>query len=279
MVTFEDNVNVLDTMILTSNIQSDVSVSNASAAWGDYAIRMTGGDPINSGITPDLDSNNFWSNNIAFASFAKFCVDATGWAGAGMYFELRQTMSKVYSIQFGQPIPAASSLRVVVNGTQIGGVYNPATETSDPFVTEAVDLNAYAGTQFEVVFETRMGFSEAADPMSGFPFNSEGDNAYIDNVRFSQYGVSVEEHEIIENMGLYPNPNNGTFSMEFNSANNQEVKLEIYNVLGSIVLSENKLMSEGLNKIDIDISNQTKGIYFVKLTTNSNSHIARVVKN
>ena len=278
-VSFEDNVAVLDTMILTSNVQSDASVSNASSATGTYALRMTGGDPINSGITPDLDSNNFWNNNIPFAAFAKFCVDASGWPGAAMYFDLKQTMSKVYNIQFNQMIPAASSLRIVVNGTQIGGVFNPATETSDPYVTYSINLNNYAGTQFEVVFETRMGFSEAADPMSGFPFNSEGDNAYIDNIRFSQHGVDVEEHDIIEDLGVFPNPTKGTFSVKFNSNENQEVKLDIYNVLGSKVMSENKLMTNGLNQVDVNISNETKGIYFVKLTTANKTHVARIIKN
>ena len=59
LVTFENSTGVLDTTILTSNIESDVSVSNASASTGSFALRMTGGDPLTSGVQPDLDTTNF----------------------------------------------------------------------------------------------------------------------------------------------------------------------------------------------------------------------------
>jgi Zn-dependent metalloprotease len=276
-VTFENNVVVLDTMILSSSIESDISVSNASASTGNYALRMTGGDPINSGIIPDSDTTNFWNKNLEFAAYAKFCVDATGWPAASLYFDLRQTMSMVYSLQFGQAVPQASSLRIVVDGTQIGGMYNPTTETSDPFITQAINLNAYAGTQFELVFESRMGFSEAADPTS--LLGSEGDNAYIDNIVFSQYAVGIEKNRLIEDIGVFPNPNNGIFSIQFSSNNNKDVKLEILNVIGSVVNSEIKSVTTGLNHFDVSISNQNSGIYLVKLTTGERTYITKIIKN
>ena len=279
VVTFESNVAVLDSMLLTTNVESDASVSNASAATGNYALRLTGGDPLNSGITPDPDTTNFWTKNMEFAAFAKFCVDATTWSGAYMQFDLRQTMSKIYSIQFGQPLPQASSLRVVVNGTQIGGTYNPTTETGDPFTTQSLNLNTYAGTQFEVVFETRMGFSEAADPLAGFPFNSEGDNAYIDNIRFSQTPVGINEKEIISGFGVYPNPNKGIFTVQFNANKSQELKLEVFDVLGNVVIMDNKAVDAGSNDFTIDITKQANGIYFVKLISGESTYVTRAVKN
>lgn len=276
-VTFENNTAVLDTMIIIDNVESEAAVSNASAATGNYALRMTGGDPINSGIIPDSDTTNFWTKNLEFAAFAKFCVDATGWSAATLYFDLRQTSSKIYALQFGQPLPEASSLRIVADGNQIGSTYNPLTEIGDPFVNQVVNLNAYAGTQFEVVFETRMGFSEATDPLS--ILGSEGDNAYIDNIVFSQYPVSIEEHHSIKNLGVFPNPTNGVFSVQFTSNTNQNVRLEIYNILGSSITSENKEVVTGLNQIDVTISSQAKGIYLLKLIAGESAYVTRIVKN
>jgi Zn-dependent metalloprotease len=278
-VTFENNIAVLDSTILTDNIESEASISNASSSTGNYALRLTGGDPLNSGITPDLDSNGFWSNNIEFAATAKFCVDASSWSGAYMQFDLRQTMSKVYNLQFGQLIPQASSFRVVVDGTQIGGTYNPITEINDPFTTQTLNLNSYAGTQFEVIFETRMGFSEAADPLAGFPFNSEGDNAYVDNILFSQTPVSINENEIIENVNIYPNPNKGLFVITFESINDQNTTIEIYDMLGNLVMNQNNKINVGFNQLKINISNYPNSIYFVKVVSEKGSYIERVVKN
>jgi len=278
IVTFENNTAVLDSVIFVDNIESDISVSNADAATGTYALRMTGGDPMASGISPDLDSVGFWTNNMEFAAYATFCVDATTWSVATLEFDLKQTMSKVYALQLGQAVPQASSLRVVVNGTQVGGTYNPVTETGDPFTAITINLDAYAGTQFELVFESRMGFSEAADPLSGFPFSSKGDNAYIDNITFSQTLVSIEEDKALENLSVYPNPNNGEFTVQFNTLNNQEVKLEVYNVLGELIVSENNAVTSGLNTLNVNIQEQTKGIYFVKVVSGENMFTTKVIK-
>jgi hypothetical protein len=246
---------------------------------------LTGGDPLNAAALPDLDTTNFWGKNMDFAASAKFCVDATGWTGAWMQFDLRQTMSIVYQVQFGQPIPQASSLRVVVNGNQIGGTYNPATEINDPFRTQFADLSAYAGTQFEVVFESRMGFSEAADPTSTFPFNSEGDNAYIDNILFAQIPLGVEEQENLESISVYPNPNKGeftinftAFTINFTAVGNELGTLEIIDVLGNLVKQENLQLNKGFNKLAVDISNYPNSIYFVKVTTDVSSYTTRVIK-
>ncbi len=276
-VTFESTVAVLDTTIITINAQSEVTISNAYAAKGSYSLRMSGGDPINSGITPDLDTNGFWNNNIPYAAYAKFCVDATTWSSAYMQFDLKQTLSKVYNLQFGQFIPQASSLRVVVDGTQMGGTYNPATETSDPFSKKSFNLNAYAGTEFEVVFETRMGFKQSVDPTSFL--GSKGDNAFIDNILFTQIPVSVESIEALENVELYPNPTNGIFSLAYNAANNQQIVIEIYDMLGRNILVENRTITKGLNKVNLDITNQTNGVYFVKVTSNNLSSTIRIIKN
>tara|TARA_B100000809_G_scaffold190766_1_gene189401 strand:- start:220 stop:3420 length:3201 start_codon:yes stop_codon:yes gene_type:complete len=276
-VTFENNTVVLDSMLMLDNIESDIAVSNISAASGNYALRMTGGDPLNSGITPDLDSTNFWSKNMEFATSATFCVDATTWPTANLNFDLRQTLSKTYAFQFGQPLPQASSLRVVVNGNQVGGTYNPVTETGDPFANKSINLDAYAGTQFELVFEARMGFSQAADPTGGFPFNSEGDNAYIDNIVFSQT-VGIEEQNQLEEVNVYPNPTNGKFVLSFVANELQSSTIEIYDVLGKIVISQKNTINIGFNEVVIDLSNQPNNVYILKLTSESENHVSRIIK-
>ncbi len=276
-VTFENNTMVLDSMIMMDNIESDISVSNASAATGSYALRMTGGDPLSSGITPDLDPTNFWSNNMEFATSATFCVDATTWTTANLNFDLRQTSSLAYAFQFGQAVPEASSLRVVVNGNQVGGTYNPITETGDPFVNKSINLDAYAGAQFELVFEARMGFSEALDPLGGFPFNSEGDNAYLDNIVFSQT-VGIEEQELLKEVNVYPNPTNGKFVLSFVAKEFQPSTIEIYDVLGKVVISQKNSINAGFNEFTIDLSNQPNNVYILKLVSESGNHVSRIIK-
>lgn len=273
-VTFENATAVLDTVILKNNVESDVLVSNVFAASGTKSLQFTGGDPINSGITPNLDTVGFWLHNIEFAAEAKFCVDATTWTSANMQFDLKQTMSKVYNLQFGQLVPEASSLRVVANGTQVSPNYRPTTESGDPFVLKQLSLSAYAGTEFEVVFETRMGFSKAADPTSGFPFLSQGDNAFVDNIIFTEFPVGVEENNSKLATSIYPNPTNGMVTLQLNCAKNKVVTIEILNVVGEVVYS----LTKNLSKIDIDLSSQPNGIYLLKVMTNEQQTVEKLIK-
>ena len=276
-LTFESNAAALDSVILTQNIESNASISNASASTGNYALRLTGGDPLNSSIIPDLDTANFWSRNLEFAAFAKFCVDASSWSDVYMQFDLRQTMSMVYNLQFGQPIPQASSLRIVVNGNQVSGTYNPTTEKNDPFVTKALNLSAYAGSQLEIIFESRMGFRQSADPLA--ILGSEGDNAYVDNILFTQLPIGIKENKVIENVDVYPNPTKGNVSIEFLSASNQKTNVTIIDVLGNVVRIDSYQIQQGKNILKIDISNQANGIYFVKIVSKEGNYTARIIKN
>ena len=273
-VTFENATVVLDTMILKNNVESDVLVSNVFAATGTKSLQFTGGDPINSGITPNLDTVGFWLHNIEFAAEAKFCVDATTWTSANMQFDLKQTMSKVYNLQFGQLVPEASSLRVVANGTQVSPNYRPTTESGDPFTLKQLNLNAYAGTEFEVVFETRMGFSKAADPTSGFPFMSQGDNAFVDNIIFSEFPIGVEENNPKLAISIFPNPTNGTVTLQLNNTKNKVVTVEILNIVGEVVYS----LTKNLSSVSVDLSSQPNGIYLLKVTTNEQQTVEKLIK-
>ncbi len=273
-VTFENVTAVLDTMILKNNVESDVLVSNVFAATGTKSLQFTGGDPINSGITPNLDTVGFWLHNIEFAAEAKFCVDATAWTSANMQFDLKQTMSKVYNLQFGQLVPEASSLRVVANGTQVSPNYRPTTESGDPFVLKQLSLSAYAGTEFEVVFETRMGFSKAADPTSGFPFLSQGDNAFVDNLIFSEFPVGVAENNPKPAFAIYPNPTDGFVTLQLKNTKNESVTIEVLNIVGEVVYS----LTKNLSSVSIDLSSQPNGIYLLKVTTNEQQTVEKLIK-
>lgn len=58
---------------------------------------------------------------------------------------------------------------------------------------------------------------------------------------------------------IYPNPSNGLFSIETNVAEKQN--LQIFDVNGKLVLSQNII-----NKVNIDASNLSEGVYSINLT-------------
>lgn len=86
------------------------------------------------------------------------------------------------------------------------------------------------------------------------------------------WGVGVEENAV-GNWSVYPNPTNGVFQLNIESATNARV--EILNLLGDVVYKQNNL-SNGSNTIYID--NLNDGIYMMRLYVDNKIYTSRIVK-
>jgi hypothetical protein len=59
----------------------------------------------------------------------------------------------------------------------------------------------------------------------------------------------------------YPNPYTGTTSFDINLKNSSDVTVEVYNVLGKLVSTNNYSLNAGSNKVSIDANGFTSGLY------------------
>jgi hypothetical protein len=69
-----------------------------------------------------------------------------------------------------------------------------------------------------------------------------------------------------------PNPSSGTFTIQFNSQNSTVIPLEIYDIMGRKVLSENIYATDGNNSISLQVS-LSAGLYLLKF----DNHTERIV--
>jgi hypothetical protein len=72
----------------------------------------------------------------------------------------------------------------------------------------------------------------------------------------------------------YPNPFNPTTTIRFDLPTAASVTLTIYNLLGQRVLSasENQLLEEGQQSVQVDARNLSSGAYFYRLEASGNSN-------
>jgi hypothetical protein len=78
-------------------------------------------------------------------------------------------------------------------------------------------------------------------------------------------GSSISNVTINENINLYPNPSNGQFTLDFTSVKNQVSSVKIYDLVGKNVYSKDAKINEGANKLSIDVSNLTSGVYILNI--------------
>jgi hypothetical protein len=67
------------------------------------------------------------------------------------------------------------------------------------------------------------------------------------------------------NYGLYPNPTNSEFKLDVTTDSDEEMTLQVYDVLGNLIISEKHNVSTGSSTLTTTLENHKAGLYFVRL--------------
>jgi len=72
---------------------------------------------------------------------------------------------------------------------------------------------------------------------------------------------------------VYPNPNNGVLYITNTAQENKETEIQIVNAMGDVIYQES---TSSKNKT-LDLSKYSNGVYFVKLTSDKETSVQRIV--
>jgi len=87
-------------------------------------------------------------------------------------------------------------------------------------------------------------------------------------------GVNLQEATEIN---IYPNPNNGIFTIELSRIFNENVTVKVINSLGSVMYHTYNIATESGNKLDIDLGGLNKGLYFLVIENEHERTVERIV--
>jgi len=100
----------------------------------------------------------------------------------------------------------------------------------------------------------------------------------LDELRKSIDGYHVEEDGLdLESLNVYPNPSNGEFSVSLESSRETNLNLYVFNQAGQRVFTEKLKKMSGSETIELDLTNQPAGVYYVNLTDGKTSSTRKVV--
>ncbi len=74
---------------------------------------------------------------------------------------------------------------------------------------------------------------------------------------------------------IYPNPNKGNFKIELSGYTDEIISIEVTNILGAVVYKKENTLSGSVN---INISEQPKGLYFVKTRVGDKVYTNKIIK-
>jgi hypothetical protein len=250
---FESISTSVDSIYIVKGKHAEAKISNQAESTGTkgflFSAKQTTQYLVNFADHPD---SNFVQNREYVAKLC-FCVDAQEWENVTLNFDMRQTHSMHYLNSWGNDsTDYASSMRMLINGVQFGDQFHPDTYTEDPFISYSYNLDQLAGTYFEYCFESKNFLNTYSDPIPG----SDGDNTYLDNVRFFEEGAnSIEDAEKL-NLRAYPNPSSDIVTLQFDQL--KKGALTLVNAQGKEVLHQE--FENASNQV-LDVSTLAPGIY------------------
>ena len=150
------------------------------------------------------------------------------------------------------------------------------------------DLDIYNQAGFRTAYENNFSNIIVDDEVLEIHFCAEEDNALIDGIVIEQSntGLLNEPAERIKSFTLeqnFPNPFNGSTIIRYSLPSEGNVKLKIYDLLGSLVFSDNLgLKPPGEYEYKWNAYNNYKnplssGVYFYSLEENNRSKVKKLI--
>jgi hypothetical protein len=87
----------------------------------------------------------------------------------------------------------------------------------------------------------------------------------------------VTPEPFLKEFSVYPNPSSGKLTVSFSSlTTEQNVTLKVYNLIGQEVQSQTLTTFNGLQSIELNLSELPKGMYMVEMSNGKSSRVKRI---
>ncbi len=121
--------------------------------------------------------------------------------------------------------------------------------------------------------------SLAGNPDVMFSFENrcgKGSSMYIDNVNIKDNPLSVFNITEDNTLAVYPNPNNGSFTLQFDSHADKTYAISVYDMLGQEVMHNQVAGSGGRLLLPVNLTGCSKGIYTVVLKSDNQQTVKKI---
>lgn len=181
-----------------------------------------------------------------------------------------------------KPNTCARGVQTVIAANFGGITTSGGTSFSSPITAGAVACLWQANPSaniIDLIYSIQASASQALTPDSiygyGIPNFCKADSILTFVLSVNNLNLTNENV-----LSVYPNPFNSDFVIEFYSVKKETVLIELYDVAGRKVLSQDQILSANTkNKFSLsDLSILSKGIYTLRLISSDKSYFSKIIK-
>jgi len=132
---------------------------------------------------------------------------------------------------------------------------------------------------YQVVVEI-LGFEQAIFEITIGPNDPVVNNIIfeVDEDSVSSVSTAIEDILVVNQFSIYPNPTNGELTIEMEMKANVEVFISLMSVDGRKVLETFRTVDYGMNRVALDLSKFTNGVYFLNIVNGQDIISRKVIK-
>jgi len=154
------------------------------------------------------------------------------------------------------------AINYTISWRRIGVSQWTSTTINDPNTTAFTLSNLFCGTTYVVRVRARCPF--------GFTDWSE---AQFTTLPCGKEGADLTSN----NISIYPNPNNGAFSVNFDSQDAQEVNFKLLDLTGRSIVERTYQATSGKNEVQFELNGYASGVYMLHIVLNGETKVIKVV--
>ncbi len=200
-------------------------------------------------------TNPFIYFDVAYTPYNTIYSDSLA-----VYYSLDcgNTFTRVY-LKGGMNLCTTGGITVIQGAnSDMNGCFLPL---SNNWRTDTVMIPAIAGqSNVMFAFENRSG---------------NGSNIFLDNINIP-IPTGIDNLDESTSLNVYPNPNDGSFSITFNTLSGINYEVSVYNVLGQQIMSKTIQNGSGKYVYPVNLSQYGKGVYSIVLRNGEKQSIQKV---
>jgi len=167
------------------------------------------------------------------------------------------------------------------------GVGYTATQTTTTATSATVVFDASGSTNYSSLLWDFGNGNTSAAPVTTWNFSMNqaytvtltltGSCGTTDSIiTINVTGIGLAEDELARSLNIYPNPNNGVFTVQFSVSATTNAKLTLLDAVGREVYAKKLTRVEGEQTVAMDLANLAAGVYMLQLQTDAGTVTKRV---